>query len=305
VITEQWYFVINPISGNGNGLALWEKLIIQLKNAQIPFSFGVSNYHQHTIALVKEKHSLGIRKFIGIGGDGTINEIINAVFDHTKETTPSIVGLLPVGTGNDWIKNQEKLTLNNIITRIKESNHSPHDIGLVKSNSPTLQHYFINVAGTGIDGRVVQELESVAISERKGKLSYFKSLLTALFNFKAPKGTVTIGTKTLPEKEILVLTASKGCYFGSGMYISPKAKADNGTLDITLATNESNWVVFPQLHRLFNGKIEDVTFIEKHITQSVKIQTNSPIPVQADGEFIGESTHITFSVFKHAVLVLA
>ena len=116
---NNWYFVINPISGKGKGLTLWNQLQPLLDQASISYSFGISKYHTHTTQLIKTKYKEGVRQFIGLGGDGTVNEIINGIFADYTETPTALatLGLFPIGTGNDWVRNHQALTLDNIIAR--------------------------------------------------------------------------------------------------------------------------------------------------------------------------------------------
>ena len=306
-MNNKWYFVINPVSGSGKGLALWERVHRLLDAANIDYSFGISEYHQHSIELVTQKHQEGIRNFIGIGGDGTLNEMVNAIMNSKKEDgdSKSTISQLSVGTGNDWVKNfKEQPTEFNLIERLNERKTLPHDIGIVESLSPKLKQYFINVAGAGLDGMVVHELERLSVSGKKSKLAYVQSMLKSLTQFNAPESQLIVGKSLVFSGRSLLVSASKGQYFGGGMHISPKALLSTGKLDITLVKKESNLVVFPQLYKLFNGKIERASFVEKFTDSKVEFTTSFPIPIQADGEFVGESKHISFSVIKHAVLVL-
>ena len=306
-MNNHWFFIINPVSGSGNGLKLWERVKVLLDETAIDYSFGKSEYHRHTIELVKAKHQYGVRNFIGIGGDGTLNEIVNAIMisQNGKDTSKSIISQLSVGTGNDWVRNQEEqLSEFNLISKLKANKTILHDVGIVESSKPILKQYFINVAGTGLDGRVVHELEKLSVSGKKSKLAYVQSMLKSLTRFDAPESQVKVGNNQVYDGKILVVTASKGQYFGGGMHLSPNAQPNSGTLDITLVKKDSNIVVFPQLYKLFNGKIAGATFVEKFTNTMVELTTSFSIPIQADGEFVGESKHIQFSIVKHAIKVL-
>lgn len=305
-MNSHWFFIINPVSGNGKGILLWEKVKILLDENTIDYSFAISSHHKHAIQLVSEKHLEGCRRFIGLGGDGTINEVINAISHSPNNSVddPSTIALMPIGTGNDWVRNQEILDLDNLIDRIQKTKRTVYDVGLVQSKDPQIHHYFMNVAGAGLDGQVVQEIGKLNALGKKGKLSYIQSMLKALTQFKAPEGTVSINGKEIYSGKTLVLTASKGAFFGGGMHISPDAKSGNGLLDITVVKDDSNWVIFPQLYKLFSGDIATATFVEKHTDTQVEFKSQNIFPIQADGEFLGHSKHIQLSVIKHAVFVL-
>ncbi len=303
---NQWYFIINPHSGKGEGFQLWKTLLPILKASDVLFSFGFSEYHTHTIELVETQYQKGIRQFIGLGGDGTINEIVNGIFrsQQFSLSTPCTLGLFPIGTGNDWIKNHQALTLENCIERLSTPHRAFHDVGLVSLPNGHTPHYFINVAGGGLDGHVAQEIENLVQNGKRNSFSYLKGTLLALFKYHAPMGTITIDNQEQFKGEILLTAASIGKYFGSGMLISPKALFDNGILDITLVKDDSNWIILPHLGKLFNGKIEAAPFVEKFHSKSVTVTSNSKMPVQADGENLGLHYTFTFSVLKHAIFVL-
>ena len=300
-----WYFVINPISGKGKGLTLWDSIHPLLQEGKIPFEFGISEYHQHTIQLITEQYQKGTRNFIGLGGDGTLNEIVNGIFNGQKFTTntPCQIGLFPIGTGNDWIKNHQPLTLSNLIPRILKSQSYPHDVGIVSTKND-YRHYFLNVAGGGLDGQVVEEIGELVASGKKNGLSYIKGTLRALFSFQAPIGKIKIDNNIYFEGSMLLAAGSIGQYFGSGMLISPNAQFDNGTLDITIVKDDKNWKILPQLFKLFNGKIATASFVNKHTSNSIFIESNKPIPLQADGEYLGKHVQCSISVLKHAILIL-
>ncbi len=304
---NHWHFIINPVSGKGKGLELWHKVQSLLDSHKLSYSFNISNYHKHTVKLVAEKHALGLRNFIGIGGDGTINEMINAIFNTQKNGIDdlSTLSLLPVGTGNDWVKNHDEiLMVENLIARLKVKDAQLYDVGIVKLMNPTIWHYFLNVAGAGLDGKVVQELYKQGGSGRKGKLDYLLSLVKSLFNFVAPESVVSVEGKNIFSGKLLLVAAAKGQFLGGGMHLSPEALPNNGIFDITIVKQEALLKVFSQLYKLFNGKIATASFVEKHKGKILKVEFSEPTPVQADGEFIGEAKAIEFAVLENGVWVL-
>ena len=300
---SHWYFVINPISGKGKGLILWSKIKLLLDQSQINYSFGISEYHTHTTQLIQTKHQEGIRQFIGLGGDGTVNEIINGIFNAASGTKkiPATIGLFPIGTGNDWIRNHEALTLDNIIERLKSPQKSPHDVGVITS---TKKHFFLNVAGGGLDGMVVKRVTEQFNSGKKNSFSYILGAIKALLSFKAPHSKVFVDQKEVFSGHLLLTTGSVGKFFGNGMQISPVAQIDNGLLDFSLVKKDSNWVIFPQIYKLFNGKIHSASFVKKQEGKVLRFTSENKIPLQADGELLGDYKEFQLSVIKHGIMVL-
>lgn len=303
---NHWIFVINPASGKGAGLKLWLKVEELLRQYEISYEFEISQYPKHTTSIVSHFYSQGYRKFIGLGGDGTINEIVNGIF-HPQQFSlnePATISLIPIGTGNDWVRNHHELNLKNLIHRLQRNQSFAHDIGLVKTNQND-SHYFINVAGAGLDGAVAKEISELAKTQKKNKLSYLTGTIKALLRFKAPSTEIKVDSQIPIKTTVLLTAASIGKYFGNGMLISPKAHFSNGSLNVTVVKDDSNWIIFPQIYKLFNGKIGDASFVQKLTGKSVEIVSQSPIPVQADGENLGMHTHINMSVLKHAIRILS
>jgi len=308
MVSPHWYFVINPVSGNGEGVKVWKQIQGMLDAENWHYSFGISEFHKHSIQLVTEKYKEGIRHFIGIGGDGTLNEMVNAIMNSPQgeAQSPCVIGLLSVGTGNDWVKSQtEKLTVENLIAKLKTEQSIFHNVGAVNVGETKNPFYFMNIAGAGIDGFVVNELEKSSESGKPGKLVYLQSLLKALFRFKAPSTKVTIDEEPSYSGQALLMAASIGAYFGDGMHLSPNANAQDKSLDFTIVRKDNLFSIFTQLHKLFNGKIASATFVEKASGRELSFKAKSPLCVQADGELVGESNVVSFSFVHNAIKVLA
>jgi YegS/Rv2252/BmrU family lipid kinase len=302
---EYWYFIINPASGSGKGLSIWKQVQDHLNKSEIEYSFDISDYHKHTIELVSQKYKDGIRHFVGIGGDGTINEIINGLVPVYRDGVKPVVGLIPVGTGNDWVRNfKNTCTAENIVQKVQDQKYIVHDIGQLEVGAKRKKYYFVNVAGAGIDGQVVQNLELLNSKGKSGKLSYLISAIKALLDFKSPESKCFVGNDEKYDGKTLLVTASLGQYFGGGMHLSPKAEFNKNKLDFTIVRSVSNWIVFPQLYKLFNGKIESVSFVNKYQDHKGKMINSKEVPIQADGEFVGRYKQINFSVITEALLVL-
>ena len=303
----KWFFIINPVSGKGDGLRIWKQINKQLAASSIRFEHAVSDYHQHALKLVDEKYRAGYRNFIGIGGDGTLNEMVNAVF-HASSGKPApgcVFGLVPVGTGNDWVRSQNiTVTADNLVDKLRQHVTKKHDVGVIYSSQLVKPYYFLNVAGAGLDGSVVKEIARKAARGQKGKLAYLTGLLRALFNYTAPEVEVKQADVSIFKGFPLVITAAKGRYFGGGMQISPNAKQDDGFLDCTVVEKVAKRKIFPQLHKLFNGQINTVSFVQKVSAQEITVQSENPLTVQADGEFVGEASEIKFALAAQEINVL-
>ena len=124
-------------------------------------------------------------------------------------------------------------------------------MGLITASST---HYFLNVAGGGLDGMVVKRVTQQFNQGKKNALSYITGTLKALLSFKAPHSVVFIDQKEVYSGPLLLTTGSIGKFFGNGMQISPYAQTNNGVLDFSLVKKDSNWVIFPPTLQVIQRK---------------------------------------------------
>jgi YegS/Rv2252/BmrU family lipid kinase len=305
---DKWFFVINPVSGRGKGLTVWGRIKSQLDCEGVIYEQAISEYPKHVLKIVAERYHAGFRHFIGIGGDGTLNEMINAVFSAAagQPDHHCVFGLIPVGTGNDWIRSRSSLlTIKNLAFKLKERQYTKHDVGVINADALSQPHYFINVAGAGIDGAIAQQIHPKRRGHNKGKLAYLMGLMVGLFTYQAPVVKVTIAGETFFSGQPFLISAAKGRYFGGGMQISPQALPDSGGLDITVVKKVGKRKIFPQLYKLFNGQIDKVSFIQKASADTLHVTASAPMAIQADGELVAVTTHFSMAIVIGQIRVLS
>lgn len=159
--SEKWFVVVNPNAGNRKILRDWNKINHKMVKSKMAFDFVMTRQAEHAIELTVEALKKGYKKFIAVGGDGTINEIANAMLNHSEfNINDFVIGLIPVGTGNDWgrmfnIPNNYKRAIETII----EGKVFVQDIGNISyyDGNDQKQRYFVNIAGMGFDAMVAQK----------------------------------------------------------------------------------------------------------------------------------------------------
>ena len=301
---NKWFFVINPVAGSGKGMRVWKEVSAALKNADIDFHWAVSEYAGHATAIVLEARKNGFEKFIAIGGDGTLNQVINGIFSANSYSKCTF-GLIAVGTGNDWVRtHKQNLNAPNIVAVLQNPSTTLVDVGGVQLDENTVWHYFINVAGIGIDGQVAEELHATSQKGKKGKLSYLHTLIRAIFKLQVVGGEVFEHNEKKYSGEVLTVTFAKGTHFGAGMHISPNAQANSGTFDVTIVKNASKLTIFSQLHKVFVGNVQEMTFVEQLETAHPKVVLETELPVQLDGEFIGRAKKLHVKVVPKSIHVI-
>ncbi len=286
--SPSWFVIINPTSGNGSGKHKWPIIERLLKNNGFDFDFAFTEYENHSFHLVQEAIRKRISKIICVGGDGTLHNIVNGIISQSKMSSKDIaVGMIPVGTGNDWIKSH--CIPNNIekaFQIILKGTLKTQDLGKIEFlNENKKPIYFNNLAGIGFDGLVVSKVYKY---KRFGAISYLIGAVLGLFSFKDFSCSVQIKDQTIKSKSLMVL-AGLCQYSGGGMQLTKDPDPFDGLLDISIIQDISKMQIVANLVDLFNGKIvnhKKLISLKSDYVQ-VNVQDNTKPFVEADGELIG------------------
>ena len=243
---------------------------------------------------VSSAYEAGHRDFVFAGGDGSWNKAINTIhilklpFDEVR------LGLLPMGTGNDWAnmyglsKNPEVL-----IHAAEQQKSFICPLAEVKLENPETTHVFANIAGMGFDSLVARQVEK---SNKRNKLIYLRKVIANLPKYKAQSMKWSIDGEENHE-DVFSLHVGIGQSSGGGLKIMPNTPLFPEMLSVTEVLKASTWDYGKALPKLIRGKIDDLTFIRMKTAERVSIFAHElDSGVEVDGEWIGSlPCHITIS----------
>ena len=289
-VTE-WIFIVNPVAGNGKVMKQWANIKNELQNAGVNFKTCFSEKKMHVAELVQKAIGDGFRNIVAVGGDGTAHEAINGIFQQDICPAAEITFcLLPVGTGNDWIKTHRipKKLLRWIIC-IKNEKTVFQDIGFIifQKNEKTEKRFFLNVAGLSYDGYVAKE-SAGSKAAFLNSLFYLEMMTRCLFKYNTPRLAVIFDGQ---RKDGPLLTVNVGIcrYSGGGMQLVPHARPNDGNLALTIAGKINPFVLLLVSPLFYLGKIGWHPQVDFYSTNNIQIIPlgNEPVYAEADGEFLG------------------
>ncbi|HLV14612.1 MAG TPA: diacylglycerol kinase family protein [Xanthomarina sp.] len=297
---KTWFVIINPTSGNGLSKRKWPEIQNLLRNYLFNFEFSFTQHANHSSEIVQYAIKKGFRNFICIGGDGTLHNMLNGIMLQKSITTTDIhVGVIPIGTGNDWVKTHHISTdFKKAIQTIKKGNITQQDVGklevLNKAKKPV---YFINLAGIGFDGYIVSKVNKY---KKFGALAYLIGALWGLFSFKNFCSKVIINSKVIENKSLMIIIGI-GKYAGGGMQLTQASNPFDGLFDVSIVKNISKADIIKNISKLFNGKLTSHEKVESFKTDSIYIEVldNTKPFIETDGEIIGTG-NIHISIIKNA-----
>lgn len=304
--TSNWFVIVNPEAGSGKAFHHWPGIKEELSRANINYTHVLTERKFHAVELTVSAINKGYRKIISVGGDGTLNEIVNGLFIQKKvEPTDVTIGVIGVGTGNDWLRTYNiPDSYSKMIGIIKIGNTILQDIGKVDyfESRVSQSRYFVNAAGTGFDAQVALTTNKLKESGRSGKLLYRISLLQTLWKHKCTRLHLTINNQEISNK-MFSLMVGIGKYNGGGMMQAPNAITNDGLFEITHVKKISRINFIRNLHRLFDGTILEHPKVLNFKSSNFSISSRPASNLEVDGESLGTSP-FKFSILPKSLKII-
>ena len=297
---HKWFVIVNPASGNGTAKKKWPLIYNELLKQNFKFEFTFTEYEKHSVVLIQAALKKGFTKFICVGGDGTLHNLVNGVLNLNPINISEVkIGIVPIGTGNDWIKTYGiSKKYKKAIEIIKVSTTLKQDIGKLTIANTNKIIYFNNLAGIGFDGYVVHKVHKF---KNLGFLAYLTGAIISLTSYKKATLEIKFNTTVIKEKTLMLLIGICN-YSGGGMQLTKNAHPTDGLFDISHIHKIHLFNILGNLKGLFNGKITDHKLVNNYKTSSLKIKVlDSQLTyIQADGELIG-SGDFTVTILPKAI----
>lgn len=280
-------FIINPASRSGLGLKVWERLEPVLKRKGVDYKAFKTGYQRHATRLVREITGDGQEHtIIVLGGDGTVNEVINGIQNFTR----TVLGYIPVGSGNDFsrffhLPSDPEAALEFVLD---PQAYADMNIGNIVYKDH--EKRFAVSTGLGFDAAichqaVISRLKPLLNRLHLGKLTYALIALDRLHHLKPASLTVTIDDgPPLSFKGILFAAAMNHPYEGGGFKFCPDADPCDDMLDIVVASGITPLKAVLLLPLALKGAHTGFRGIYTHACRRVVIESDAALPVHTDGE---------------------
>lgn len=287
---QRWFAIVNPAAGSGAGARLARTIAAEFERAGTRLDIAVSPGPGEAVRLAAGAVDEGYQTMLAVGGDGTANEVANGMIGST-----AALALYPIGSANDlarslrYPRGRARRRLAQWLA--SEAERRTIDVGEVNGR------LFLSAAGVGIDGHVADRAHSAT------GLGYFLAALSAIATYRPQPMEVRIDGETQLGRFLTVIV-SNGEYFGGGMRPAPRARLDDGWLDVTVAGDLSRAASLLALARIYRGRHENGTTIVTRHGRSIEIELERRLPMQLDGE-PARAEHLSIAVRPGALVVLA
>ncbi len=300
------FVIVNPNAGGGKCKRDWQAIKKILDGTGLIYDYQLTIRPFHAMVITRAKIREGYREIIIVGGDGTLNEVINGIFAQ-KELDPleMTIGMIPVGTGNDWCRMFGiPLEYNKAITTLLKRNTFVQDVGKVyfRKKQHPCKRYFINIAGIGFDAVVAKRGNELKEQGKSSMLLYFMNIFAGLFGYRHFQATLNIDGNEFTH-DIFSMSIGICKFNGGGMIQLPDAIPDDGQFDLIIIQEMSKFRVLRSLPMLYNGRIKKHKRVITMTAKNIKIESGGHIALETDGESLGNNP-MEFEIIPRAVRVI-
>ncbi|MEA1973336.1 MAG: diacylglycerol kinase family protein, partial [Candidatus Cloacimonadota bacterium] len=291
---KDYAFILNPHAGIGKPKKEWPVIQRILKEKKMGGKVVFTKSHNQAVTLAKKYSDDGYKNIIAIGGDGTLNEIINGIFQSSKKDKVNI-GLIPLGSGNDFANGIGLSSdIEENIERIRIGQTVKYDVGNIEDL------YFINSLGIGFDALVSANANK--IKKLKGLPKYLWAVIKTLKSLKPYSVDIKIRNYSI-SRNILLISIGNSNLTRGGFKLSPNAKPNDQLFDITIIDSLSKYKVLTLLPKAISGKHLSNKAVTTIQSDHIEITSDTPLPVYMDGEIpeLENPKNITVKVIPSAI----
>jgi YegS/Rv2252/BmrU family lipid kinase len=295
---EHAVFLVNPASGNGSTGKRWPSLYQRAHELGLDGDVLLSERPGHLTELARQAAGEG-RLLVVVGGDGTVNEVVNGIAGTGAE-----LAVLPNGTGQDFGRTHDIPSGFDEAVRVAQSGRSREvDAGRVTYRDETGQEasrVFANVSSAGMSGAVARRANSMS-KALGGRTTFYYALVREFARWRNSEVTVRVDDdeRRGPMHDVIV---ANGRWHGGGMKLAPDARPDDGLFDVVLIGDVTKLDFVTTSPKLYSGGHVRHPRVEVLRGAAVDVDAVLPLPLELDGEVAG-TTPARYEVLPRALRV--
>jgi YegS/Rv2252/BmrU family lipid kinase len=283
--------IVNPASAGGKTAEIWPTQSSIFKHAFKNFKEVYSDSAGAAVEIAQKAVSLNYDYIMAVGGDGTVNEIVNGMLAERSDNNSSTKLIISAhGTGSDLSR---ALSLPDepgaVVERIKRG--QSRDVHLIKAKffdhqGKKTDRYFINIADCGMGAEVAKKLNQ-SKKTIDGSLSYLVKIFQTLFSYQNKYLKVETDQKILYQGALNSVIIANGNYFGGGINIAPEADLFDDKINLILLKDFSKPAIIYNLVKAYQGSHLSHPLVESHFVKEIKINSEEVVELEMDGESVG------------------
>lgn len=301
------FVLVNPASANGTTREVWPQIAAAMEAKGLNFEYQMTTAASQASVLVRSALKQGKTTIVSVGGDGTVNEVVNGFFEGERPINPQArLGIISRGTGCDLIKTLGiPKDYQGAVEVLARNRVQAMDLILADfqaKDGGAAQRWFANIADSGLGATVANRVNHTSKSSG-GFLSYLYGTLWSILAYKNVQAQVEADGAPIYEGPMVLTAVANGQYFGGGMQLAPMARIDDGKMDLVVIRGMSKLSLFVNMARIYKGTHLTHPKISLHSVQEVRVSGKRPLLIELDGEVPG-TTPVRFRLVPGAIKVL-
>lgn len=289
-MNNKWFAIVNPYSGNGKTQKNWPLILKTLKKNNIDIEYSFTSGQGRGIDITRQVLDSGYKKVIAVGGDGTINEVLNGLMFEGEEKLEGIeMAILDNGTGSDFVRTiNQKSGISEFLKVLQGNKSIMVDVGSVDFegfDGTKKKRYFLNAANIGIGAETVNRVNqgSKALGS---KVTYFTGTVMTFLKYRNTDIACQINGREI-NGPLCGLVICNGRYMGGGMQIAPQAQINDGYFDVVVLEDINKLKFLTLLPLIYSGKHTVIKNISMYRCKSLSLKSKDPLLLETDGEVPG------------------
>jgi diacylglycerol kinase (ATP) len=295
-LSKTFKVIANPNAAGGRGARVLPDLERRLRKAGLEFEIERTSGSGHATALARRALESGTSRILVVGGDGTIHEVANGLLDDSEadgRVDLPAMAILPVGTGNDFHRMvRAPAGIESAIQTLGSGIERHFEVGRAKWEGGGGR--FVNLLGVGIDVEVLRWRPR--FGRLPGLLQYMGALAGALWTHRpVPFELTFVGEDDEAETlaaPVLLAALTVGPSIGGGFLLSPKARPDDGLLDLFVVERLGPLKVARYLPSVLRGRLDGKPDVHRRQIRRLRIRAldDRPFRFELDGELMATET---------------
>jgi YegS/Rv2252/BmrU family lipid kinase len=299
VTSRTTVFLVNPASDNGATGKRWPELARRASALGLNGETLFSVRPGHLIELAHDAVDAGASLVVAVGGDGTLNEVVNGVAGRD-----AVLATIPLGTGMDFGRTYGIPTRFDDAVRVAlDGDTRTIDAGRVRYRTwagEDARRWFANVGSVGMSGAVAQRANGMS-KALGGKATFFYALTRVFLEWQNTDVTVTLDDTERVGRMHDVIVAN-GRWHGGGMMLAPDAEPDDGLFEVVLIGDIAKIDFLTTAPKLYKGKHVHHPKVDVLRSRTVRVEAPETLPIEIEGEQVG-TTPAAFELVPHALRV--
>ena len=280
-MNEVFLAVVNPAAGGGRCRKLVGPALEQLRNGGLKLEVVETARPGEATEIARKYYGRGYRRFIAVGGDGTSYEIVNGLFPGAEPVDPPVLGFLPLGTGNSFLRDFTKQGVEGAMEALLAQRTRACDVMRMRHKTGVI--HYINLLSVGFAADVnATRSRSFA---GWGEPGYFLSIFLRLAQLRRRPFPLRVDREpNVDTRRCLFLTFNNSKYTGGTMMIGPNAEVDDGLIEYVRWGPIGRIGLIRNLSTLYDGTHVNHPLAERRSARHIEFELDGPVDVMVDGE---------------------